>query len=435
MAKRRPGGPGPRARQLQNGAVKDPDNPAQLDRNPLNQPQAVPVIDPRVTDPAALRYAQGAQRRIQKYAQPRAGGPTPAIPPLTADAMAGMTMSEQAERMRAQAQPEAAGAPQGGIFSPQAAMPQPSMGGRPGAEQRLPLQAGDILPDAAMEDPAYQSGPGSRVAMNQPHLAAKYGVMRGGEFISAQRLQGNPVSQTSTTGKLSDHTAAGLKAIQEFNVQRKAGESGATAQEQMAEQDAKDSLAGQHSETGGGTPAKMTSQEQREILQSLDEYDMSRVRRSLMRDMLNNEEQKQIIESRLKELDLAELVINGRVTQMVPVIPDKFEIEYQSYAADEDLEVKRLITTEANSMSAVGDQYFIDKFSLMGLTVALRKINKKPLPDHNDAEGNFSEENFWKKFNIVKKFNFHMIASLIVNWLWFDMRVRKLFVAEKVGNG
>ena len=42
---------------------------------------------------------------------------------------------------------------------------------------------------------------------------------------------------------------------------------------------------------------------------------------------------------------------------------------------------------------------------------------------------------FLKKFNMVLRLPLHMLASIGVNTLWFDVRVRKLFVAEKLGNG
>jgi hypothetical protein len=36
---------------------------------------------------------------------------------------------------------------------------------------------------------------------------------------------------------------------------------------------------------------------------------------------------------------------------------------------------------------------------------------------------------------MVARFDMHLLSSLAVNWFWFDVRVRKLFVAEKLGNG
>ena len=67
----------------------------------------------------------------------------------------------------------------------------------------------------------------------------------------------------------------------------------------------------------------------------------------------------------------------------------------------------------------------------MSTAVGVYAINKKPLPSHLDEKGNWSDENFRKKFNLFARYPFHMIASIGVNYFWFDIRVRKLFVAEK----
>jgi len=62
-------------------------------------------------------------------------------------------------------------------------------------------------------------------------------------------------------------------------------------------------------------------------------------------------------------------------------------------------------------------------------------INSYKFPDYRDSSGKFNEEAFWAKYAIVSRLNYHMMASLMVNWFWFDMRVRRLFKAEELGNG
>jgi hypothetical protein len=84
---------------------------------------------------------------------------------------------------------------------------------------------------------------------------------------------------------------------------------------------------------------------------------------------------------------------------------------------------------------AVTEQYMIDKHSVMAITCGVKAINKKVLPDHRNKDGSFNDELFRSKFSLVVRYPFHMIASLGLNWFWFDIRVRKLFVAEKIKNG
>jgi hypothetical protein len=101
---------------------------------------------------------------------------------------------------------------------------------------------------------------------------------------------------------------------------------------------------------------------------------------------------------------------------------------------EEDLAVKRLIMSESRSVE-VSDRYLLDKFALMALAVGLKEINGKPMGEHVGEEGSFDDDKFWKKFRRVLKLPLHMLASIGVHHFWFEARVRKLFVAEKVGNG
>lgn len=383
-----------------------------------NTPSASPTgpfVGPGVRDPAALKYAADAAARRStsplKYDEP-VGGPPTSIPRLDGEFNRDgprMTMSEHAQAQR--------GAPSAHVI--------------PGMDALLPI---DVLPEQAKNDEAFRpGGTGSMVAQNQPYLALKYGVVRNGRFIPPQILIG------ATDPKLKPQTVEGLKAVEDFNRKRAEYEQGGKTKEQgdtaLAEKAASAGPAGTSAEVKGERREKpLTEEERKALLADMDEFDLSRFRDAVMRDMLNNEEQKKIIEARLQPLAIDDLIVNGRVFQTVPIIPNKFEPEYQSYSGDEDLALKRLIAAEVKSLEP-SDRYILDKYSIMGLSVSLRAINKRQLPNHEDKDGNFDEEEFWKKFQVVSRFNFHMLASLAINWFWFDVRVRKLFVADNVGNG
>ena len=84
-----------------------------------------------------------------------------------------------------------------------------------------------------------------------------------------------------------------------------------------------------------------------------------------------------------------------------------------------------------NNVSQIAGNMIDLESDLRGIT----RINTTTLPTHLDQGGNFNDELFWKKFNRVLKFPFHMLASIGVHYYWFDVRVRKLFVAERLKNG
>jgi hypothetical protein len=166
---------------------------------------------------------------------------------------------------------------------------------------------------------------------------------------------------------------------------------------------------------------------------NIDELTFDQFRQRMMRDILNNQEQKERIEKGLPELQIEDLILRNRIEQRVPIVSG-FEVTYQSMTGGEDLALKRLIMEEAKAVE-VSDRYLLDKYSIMSMTVGAFAINGKPLGEHCDSKGDFDDDLFWKKFKRMLRLPTHMLASVGVNHFWFEQRVRKLFVAEKVGNG
>ena len=398
-------------------------------------PFGPPVVAPGITDPAALKYAASvAARHPQppKYGTPVAGGPAPMMPRLDMPPAEGkLTMADQAAIQRAQMEGPPPQAPRpgplpGSMFQSEGPpLVPPSMPKAP-ASRLLPI---DILPEEAKNDPAFKEGHGSMYASAQPELAYKYGVIRNGNRLAPQSL-GQPAKG------LRKETIDGLKAVQDAQLQRQSAES----EDARIEREAAEGMSGVAGRFGNAptdgpkADPQMSSKNITEAVKKLDDFDFNTFREMMMKDLLNNDDQRVIIEKRCKPLDITDLIMKGYVMQKVPIIPDKFEPEFRSMSGGEDLAIKRLIMKESKGVE-VSDRYLLDKFSLMAVCIGLHAINNNPVPSHQDQQGNFDEDAFWVKFNVVTKYPFHMLASLGVNYFWFDIRVRKLFVAEKMGNG
>jgi hypothetical protein len=286
----------------------------------------------------------------------------------------------------------------------------------------------DLLPEAASKDPDFQNGMGSRMASSQPEMARKYGVIRNGNFIPPAML---------ATGKpgISKETMEGLKAIQDLQkgVQK--------AEDNRLDEESAQGLGGAAARAAnapGDGDVKPISSEKRkkleEVTKNMDDFDFNSFREMMMKDMLNNEQQRRTIESKLEPMDLGDLIVHGRVYQTVPIVPGKFEPEFQSVTAEEDLALKRMIWKEQKSLDAP-EQYLLDKYSIMAIALTVHSINKKVMPSHQDSDGNFDEAAFLTKFDRIMKLPFHMISSLGIHFFWFDVRVRKLFQVESLKNG
>jgi hypothetical protein len=85
------------------------------------------------------------------------------------------------------------------------------------------------------------------------------------------------------------------------------------------------------------------------------------------------------------------------------------------------------------------DQYLGEKYNLMLLTCSLLDINGQPLPDHrkHKQSGVFEIEDklFDEKLAVLTRKSAYIIADLSVNYMWFDIRVRRLLNPEEVKNG
>jgi len=386
-------------------------------------------VDPRLSAEAAYRAGITARKAggPAKYVERPGGAPT-AIPRLDAPHQPGLSMSQQAELVQRATRiaQERGPTDPGSIVE----MPDPQQ-----LVQQAPSPANlgilpvDMLPDTARKDPAFIEGYGSMYASAQPNLALKYGVVRNGQHIAPQQLR--PQQK-----QLRPETLKDLETL--TSLQQTAPGLHATERDSEAGIPKAAEAAARVGNAIGDDSVKPLTKEEKEKLddtiKKMDEFDLDSFRQAMMKDILNNPGQKEIIEAKLPPLSLEDLLMHNRVTQRIPVVPSIFEPEFQSMTAEDDLALKRLIMQESKSVE-VSDRYLLDKFSFMSIAVGLKSINGKPMGTHEDDKGNFSDEKFWAKFNRILKLPIHMIASIGVNLFWFEARVRKLFVAEKVGNG
>lgn len=146
-----------------------------------------------------------------------------------------------------------------------------------------------------------------------------------------------------------------------------------------------------------------------------------------VRNLLNNKQRRELIESRCEPLTIEDLITLGEVRQRVPVIPGKFEPTYRSSGGHEDIFIKKLLSNERGS-----EQYILDLYSLMSLAAGIFSLNGKEYPSHINKEGDPDEKLFREKLKIVGRHPLAMLADLSVNFIWFGKRVQKLFVADNI---
>jgi hypothetical protein len=329
---------------------------------------------------AQQRDAQARMAQIKQPRQPHGGAPEVEIPPLNASPIeGGGTMQDQAQALRDPTSPLSP------AYNPQMAQ----MMSNPQAPPMVPRMA----PGGRVSDPA--GGPFAPL----PPEAAKQPGFRGGV---GSMIQGNQpgIDPKGYKPQISPETHQSMQALAAF-------QEGARQQQEKP-------------------PETETSTKLKEAMDK--EEDLYKELRDVLDDpaqwnLLNNPKRKKEIEARLEPMDITDVIIHGEIRQMVPVVPGKLEPEYRSVSAEEDLSVKQMMFGEAGS-----DRYLMDKYTIMQLTLGLVALNGEELPSHLDDKKKFNEDKFLKKFDKVVRFPLQLIADLGVQYLWFDERVRALFL-------
>lgn len=419
----------------------------------LDNPKGdAPYVQPGVSSQAA-GYAAGVNQRrgLPKTNTPVGGGPPPPIPALEQPHRAGMTMAQQANQTRGpdyqrlSTQALQAHSAAGGIIVPEAQPPPATV---PVSPQDLVLLPNDALPEEAKKDPHFQRGAGSDMAQMQPHMAAKYGVIRNGQRLMPHDLVHRPMTAPSgqRPRRKNEDIARDFNSVINAPPAAPRGEAseddgppplpGMPRTEEEAKEQALAGPAGAAQHAGESpTPPILdgTSEEAKErakrLADGLDDFDYASFRREMLKDILKNPEQQKIVEARLKPLDISELIMKNSVRQQVPILPNRFIPTFESMPGGIELKLKQLLVKEAQSI-AVTEAYLLDKYAVMTTTAGTVEINGTPLPTMYDSKGEFDEKRFWEKFDWMLKRNIHMLASLGIHYAWFEQRVRKLFVAD-----
>jgi hypothetical protein len=162
-----------------------------------------------------------------------------------------------------------------------------------------------------------------------------------------------------------------------------------------------------------------------------DLLDFDELRASEAEKLLNNKKRREEIESRCAPMSFEDLLYKNEVHQRVPIIPGKFEPTFRSITPEESLFVKRYIAREQN----ISDQYLLEKYNLCLLTCSLFAINDNALPDHRNQAGEPDEKLFEAKLKVILKKSGYIVADMGINYVWFDLRVRKLITADGLKNG
>jgi hypothetical protein len=180
-------------------------------------------------------------------------------------------------------------------------------------------------------------------------------------------------------------------------------------------------------------------------LESEDELDADDVAladalRGVRADVIQNDRERKAVALRVQEIDLADGLITGEFTQVVPIVPDKLKVRFRCLTTAENNELRLLLydTVQKDPRKA---QIAQDLLAFYQTVASVMSINDHVYAKHmviGDPSGRvtFNLAAFEEKVHVFMAFPLPLIASLGTHGAWFEMRVRELFATtDRLKNG
>lgn len=249
-----------------------------------------------------------------------------------------------------------------------------------------------------------------------------------GQIGDAQKAM-DTVANQGEEGKraLSPGTLSGLQALhQQASEQRK---------ELPPEEAPKPMLA--EAEEGKSSASAEEKERMSQVLRESDDLELEAMMRNMRQDMINNDKQRDIIEAKVKPMNLADGITTGEYRQLVP-IKEGLEVLFRSVSPMENEEIRRMVIEMQLKDERLAN-LSVDRLTLMQTVAAIVHVNGQTMPTHlkntGTIEAEFLEETFKKKYAIFSSYPSALLHVLATHAYWFDLRVRKLFTMDELKNG
>lgn len=183
---------------------------------------------------------------------------------------------------------------------------------------------------------------------------------------------------------------------------------------------------------------KLSDDEAQRLTETSD-IDFDLMMQRLRNDVLNNEEERKAVESRVKEMNLADGLASGEFRQHVPIKPGALEVVFRSISPLENEEIRqKLLEQQLEDEKLANSSVLSERYGFMQTVAAVHSINGQEMPKHIGVEKGmrvFKWDVFTKKVQLFMGYPSPFIHSLSTHAYWFDLRVRKLFSSTSLKNG
>lgn len=162
-------------------------------------------------------------------------------------------------------------------------------------------------------------------------------------------------------------------------------------------------------------------------------------------DAINNDAERRAVEERLKDrpINILDAILDGELTQLVPIIPGKLEVVYRVVTPEEDHAI-RLHIFEVTSKQGRLESIASELYTLLVLTASVERINGSEMPPHVKRDTvsyalTVDIDVLVRKSQYFLSRPMPLVHTLSTHGFWFEQRARKAFAtAQKedvLGNG
>jgi hypothetical protein len=137
------------------------------------------------------------------------------------------------------------------------------------------------------------------------------------------------------------------------------------------------------------------------------------------------------VEARISEkIDIGQYLVNGEVSQIVPIIPSKLEITFRSVT---DLE-EAFVDAQLSKNKDISARSFVRMSNEWALAFHIVAVNGNRWPP-TVVDGKVNEVALEKRLAHVRKLSSPVFQLITQNLVWFLERVTKGLTMEVLGNG
>jgi hypothetical protein len=177
-----------------------------------------------------------------------------------------------------------------------------------------------------------------------------------------------------------------------------------------------------------------------EPLDLIDDLEFERMMSQVRKDALNNDEQRKIIDARVRPIDLAKGIATGEFTQVVPIHPNILEVTYRSPSAFE-LQSIRVLLVKICAEDPTKETVSHELYTVMSLAASIVQIStdasNEKWPAHYTfgTRHSFDEEVFLYRVNKLLAMSGPLLHCIAVHGSWFDTRVRDALKVSELKSG